>query len=219
MVVTDNTRLEMMEADIKKLYQLLEDNAGENRAEIARLMEANLSTLDTIHQALNQRGTVVAYYAEFIALANRTHVELPEALRDYFISGLRMEIKRKVKAQCPPSLMRVLSLARLYEDKFSSSFKATSRPNTSRPPTYPTYTNPQPKPSLPPLLPTPTQKPLHTPNCTHTKRLTTTEQQLRREKGLCYWCDDKFTPIHKCPNRNFMLYQMEEKFHVVSDGR
>ncbi|KAJ1404859.1 Retrotransposon gag domain [Sesbania bispinosa] len=208
MVVADNTRLKTMEADIKKLYQLLEDNAEANRAEIARLMEANQSTLNTIHQALDQvilgqqgnsqnefqnrpplpprrmnfdlprfdgsdalgwifsvdqyfefyhipedeqigiagmhmsglaipwfqmtqrslpfrswtqlkraieiefgpslfkspreslfkiqqRGTVAAYYAEFIALANRTTIEPPEALRDCFISGLRMEIKRK----------------------------------------------------------------------------------------------------------------------------
>jgi len=37
-----------------------------------------------------------------------------------------------------------------------------------------------------------------------------TEQQLRLEKGLCFWCDDKFTPQHKCPNKQFMLYQLEE---------
>jgi len=29
--------------------------------------------------------------------------------------------------------------------------------------------------------------------------------QLRREKGLCYTCDDKFTPTHKCPNKQYLL--------------
>jgi len=36
------------------------------------------------------------------------------------------------------------------------------------------------------------------------------EQQSRYEKSLYFWCGEKFTPIHKCPNRNFMLYQLEE---------
>ncbi|OIT08498.1 hypothetical protein A4A49_14467 [Nicotiana attenuata] len=30
------------------------------------------------------------------------------------------------------------------------------------------------------------------------KRLSTTELQSRREKGLCYNCDEKYTPNHKC---------------------
>jgi len=34
--------------------------------------------------------------------------------------------------------------------------------------------------------------------------------QLRREKGLCYTCDDKFTPIHKCPNMQYLILHMEE---------
>jgi len=36
------------------------------------------------------------------------------------------------------------------------------------------------------------------------------EMQLRREKGLCYWCDDKFTFNHKCPNRNLMLLEWDD---------
>ena len=33
--------------------------------------------------------------------------------------------------------------------------------------------------------------------------------QLRREKGLCYFCDEKFSFNHKCPNRQFLLLQSE----------
>jgi len=36
-----------------------------------------------------------------------------------------------------------------------------------------------------------------------------TKQQSRHEKGLCFWCDKKFSLNHKCPNRHFMLYQLE----------
>lgn len=34
--------------------------------------------------------------------------------------------------------------------------------------------------------------------------------QLRREKGLCYYCDEKFSINHKCPNRHYFLLQMED---------
>ncbi|MCI01892.1 hypothetical protein A2U01_0022921, partial [Trifolium medium] len=34
--------------------------------------------------------------------------------------------------------------------------------------------------------------------------------QIRRDKGLCYWCDEKFSFTHKCPNRQLMLLQYED---------
>ena len=42
------------------------------------------------------------------------------------------------------------------------------------------------------------------------KRITPVEMQLRREKGLCYFCDEKLPFNHKCPNRQFILLQMED---------
>lgn len=34
--------------------------------------------------------------------------------------------------------------------------------------------------------------------------------QLRRDKGLCYYCDDKFSLTHKCPNKHSLLLQVNE---------
>jgi len=34
--------------------------------------------------------------------------------------------------------------------------------------------------------------------------------QIRREKGLCYTCDEKFTSSHRCPNKQYLLLQMDE---------
>ncbi|XP_072062044.1 uncharacterized protein [Arachis hypogaea] len=70
---------------------------------------------------LQQQGSVSDFYAEFVALDNRTHIEPADALRDCFISSLQANIRCEVKAQCPPSVMRAISLARLYEDKFLTS--------------------------------------------------------------------------------------------------
>lgn len=33
---------------------------------------------------------------------------------------------------------------------------------------------------------------------------------IRKEKGLCYTYDAKFTPTHKCPNRQYMLIECQE---------
>ena len=43
------------------------------------------------------------------------------------------------------------------------------------------------------------------------KKISPTEMQLRREKGLCYFCDEKFYFSHKCPNRQFLFLQLEEE--------
>jgi len=140
-------------------------------------------------------------------------MEPPEALKDYFVSGLREEIRREVKAQCPTSLMRAVNLARLYEDKFTFRLKMTPSPNahryTNQQNNLPVAMHPPQRSNLPLLLPTPTQTPLPNNNRPPIKRLTMEEQQLRREKDICFWYDDKFTPQHKCPNKNFMLYQLE----------
>ncbi|XP_015933140.1 uncharacterized protein LOC107459423 [Arachis duranensis] len=160
---------------------------------------------------LQQQGSVSDFYAEFVALANRTHIELADALRDYFISGLRADIRREVKAQCPPSLLRAVSLARLYEDKFSTSPRHTSGPATSKSPSHGSSTPARAfqRNSLPLLLPTPSQKPALPPPKNPICHLSPAEIQSKREKGLCYWCDDKFTAAHKCSNRQFMLMQVE----------
>ncbi|XP_042488048.1 uncharacterized protein LOC122068247 [Macadamia integrifolia] len=42
------------------------------------------------------------------------------------------------------------------------------------------------------------------------KRLTPTEMQQRREKGLCYNCDDKYAPGHRCKTRQLFLLEYED---------
>ncbi|XP_072064358.1 uncharacterized protein [Arachis hypogaea] len=106
---------------------------------------------------LKQLGTVSNYYSKFVALANRTQIDSPNALKDYFISGLKSDIRQEVKAQCPPSLMRPVTLARLYEDKFPSVSRSTYGPASPRPQPTPAAAISSNRPiqwnTLPPLLP------------------------------------------------------------------
>jgi len=66
------------------------------------------------------------------------------------------------------------------------------------------------KPSPQALLPTPTNLPLNNntvyPNHKPTRPIRTKEMDERRAKGLCFWCDDKFIPGHRCRNRR--LYSL-----------
>ncbi|KAI5395213.1 hypothetical protein KIW84_061712 [Lathyrus oleraceus] len=82
-------------------------------------------------------------------------------------------------------------------------------PTNSRPYHYPSpNTNPKPTNNVP-ILPNP--KPPNPPPKSHpVKNITRTEMQLRREKGLCYYCDDKFSPTHKCPNSHYFVFQVED---------
>ncbi|KAL1327056.1 uncharacterized protein [Arachis hypogaea] len=162
---------------------------------------------------LQQGGTVSEYYSEFVALANRTPIDPPEALRDCFVSGLTPEVRREVKAQCPPSLMRAVSLARLYEEKLTSSPKTTYGPAAHKPQFTTPNSSPSPRPpnrnTLPALLPTPSQRSPTPPLKNPVRRLTPAEIQSKREKGLCYWCDERFSANHRCTNRQFMWLQLE----------
>ncbi|XP_028771630.1 uncharacterized protein LOC114728840 [Neltuma alba] len=42
------------------------------------------------------------------------------------------------------------------------------------------------------------------------KRMIAVEMQVRREKGLCYTCDAKILPAHRCPNRQLMMLLNED---------
>lgn len=50
----------------------------------------------------------------------------------------------------------------------------------------------------------------HRPISLPIKRLTPTEMAARREKGLCFNCDSKFTPGHKCNPSLFLCLMIEQ---------
>ncbi|KAJ1441670.1 Aspartic peptidase domain superfamily [Sesbania bispinosa] len=43
------------------------------------------------------------------------------------------------------------------------------------------------------------------------------EMLLRREKGLCYTCDENFSPNHRCPNKQYLWLHMKEEDIVDLD--
>ncbi|GAU50876.1 hypothetical protein TSUD_411060 [Trifolium subterraneum] len=145
---------------------------------------------------LVQRSTVNQYLSEFESLANRIVGLPPPFLLSCFISGLSPEIRREVQALRPATLSLATALAKLQEDKIKDRkrlFKGKTPSHHSSPSLQPTPN------TTPALLPAPP------PPRVNFRKLSPEEMASHREKGLCYNCDETFTPTHKCKGRFFLL--------------
>ena len=96
----------------------------------------------------------------------------------YFIGGLKEEIRLSVQMLRPCSLPDAIGLARMQEEKVNARRRA-----------------PRFEPGKSGLNPNPNISKNSTPII---KRLTPPEMEERRKKGLCYNCDEKFAPGHRC---------------------
>lgn len=147
---------------------------------------------------LCQTGTVREYQAQFERIASQVQKWLEKALIGSYIGGLKDEIRSEVKLFRPTTLVHATSLARLQEEKL----QRTSEP----PPKTGLIPLPQPRAS-----PNPTSNSQILPSATF-KKLSWSEMQGRREKGLCYNCDEKFGPGHRCKTtpQVFLLDTLDE---------
>lgn len=179
---------------------------------------------------LSQRGSVAQFQSDFEAMMNQVTGISESLLISFFISGLRSPIQWELLLSRPPSLIEAFALARAYEAQLDDSSRDTrpwskwtpkstqstslgpisSSPNPTPPPkpqsttslalpnqTVPPISPPMTKPSaLPPLLPTPTL-PVH--------RFSAAELRDKREKGICYNCDQKWSSGHKCRSKFLLL--------------
>ncbi|KAL2330578.1 hypothetical protein Fmac_018159 [Flemingia macrophylla] len=148
---------------------------------------------------LRQRGTVTDYHNDFDAIVSR--IELSESHQlSCFLGGLKLEIQMMVRMFQPTSVMKAFSLAKMYEN-------ANATANTAKPFSRIPKLNPVTK---PPLLPNP-PKPVdnNKPKTHTTKQLTPAFMSERRAKGLCYFCDEPFTPEHSRTHKKLQIHVME----------
>lgn len=118
-----------------------------------------------------------------------------------FVSGLRESVRADVQTASPISLTEAVSFARLYEAKFLS-MRRTSIGEHHRSSSLSTTTHISPP-----------QNSTTTPTI---KRLTPAEMQIRRDKGLCFNCDKKFVPGHRC-KRLFLIDLVEDETSSEED--
>jgi hypothetical protein len=156
---------------------------------------------------LKQNTTVAAYQEAFERLLSQVD-GLPEKfLISCFIAGLRGEIRLDVKIKQPHSLADVIGVARLIEER-NQLQKRAPLPIRSVPPPIPASVLAKPSANPTAGVLGPAQGPrLPVSSNTSFHRITNQEARERREKGLCYYCDERFVPGHRCQRPQlFMIW-------------
>ncbi|KAF2302816.1 hypothetical protein GH714_008552 [Hevea brasiliensis] len=104
-----------------------------------------------------------------------------KALVGTFMGGLNSEISEGIRMFKPKTLKDAISLARMKDEQLlrQKAIRPSFRMSSSSPTKI--------KPSTP------------------VKRLTWEEMQKQRTQGLCFNCDEKFTPEHKCVTPQLLL--------------
>lgn len=151
---------------------------------------------------LKQGGTVHDYHTELMRLLSRVGQLLVEQQVRCFVNGLKDFLRIDVQALRPTSLLKAIGLAILYESKTVDSRKGHI-PDLRRPYVASTNTPPLPSSTLPRA------------RLRMVKRLNPDELRERRRKGLCFNCDKRFSPGHRC-KRLFYIegYYPEEDYSV-----
>ncbi|KAF5481507.1 hypothetical protein F2P56_002149 [Juglans regia] len=151
---------------------------------------------------LKQSGTVAAYMSQFEALANRVRGLSDSHKLSCFLSGLKDEVCIPTRILNPVHLHAAYGLAKMQEEYYCSTKKFTKttrdKPNTMSGSNssqssysgevYHKWKNPT----------------------GGTKPVYSTQMDEKRRKGLCYHCDEKWNPLHKCKSPKIYLLQGSE---------
>lgn len=156
---------------------------------------------------LTQTTTVRQYQYQVDTMSNRFTGSPKNFLLICFISGLKPHICRDVQALQPINLRQAIDLVKLQEDKYSKLWKFNRCSSNNTYLSYHSSTNLT-STSYPPLLPEPQN---HIP----IKKLSTSQLQEQREKGLCYNCNEKFLPGHKCKGKDFLLVHQNDTLEEI----
>uniref|UniRef100_A0A2N9FC87 RNA-directed DNA polymerase n=1 Tax=Fagus sylvatica TaxID=28930 RepID=A0A2N9FC87_FAGSY len=168
-------------------------------------MRFGLATYDDPMETLTKlrhTQSVAAYKSQFEALSNRIRNLSEHHKLSCFMSGLRDDVRLAVKMQGPRGLGEAYALARIQEEYLATCRRGyrSSFDNTRN-----NWQSTLPAQSAKGEFKTPDIKtsPKH-PVLVH--KLTPMQMSERRKKGLCYNCDEKWNPDHKCVKRR--IYEM-----------
>lgn len=150
----------------------------------------------------------------FEALAAPLSRMSKEVLEGMFINGLKLEILVEVWLLCANGLAQLMEMAQRIEDRnlITQPMKKNPAYNVKMGFNPNRMEGKRGEAFLMRLVMVEEQ--LTAPKREYTTRLMTdTELKLRREKGLCFQCDEEYTYGHQCKNRELriLLVQQEEE--------
>lgn len=142
---------------------------------------------------IQQTGTLREYHREFERLQNKVQGWTQKALVGTYLGGLNPTIVDPIRMFKPQSLKDLIGLARLRDDQLQKQKKgsgfSTSKPHSFRPTTTRDSST---------LTP---------------KKLSCDEIKTKRSLGLCFSCDERYMPGHKCRQSQLLLMEGENKEH------
>ena len=162
----------------------------------ARFGPTECEDFDEALSRVKQGGSLRDYQKEFERLGNRVQGWTQKALVGTFMGGLKPEIADGIRMFKPKSLKEAINLARMRDEQLIRQLKVTRLANRS---------------TL--NLPAPTKFNSVSPM----KRLTWDEMQKRRAQGLCFNCDEKFTPGHRCRGPQLLLLERSSNIDSLDD--
>jgi hypothetical protein len=171
---------------------------------LARFGPTNCEDFDEALSRVCQVGSLRDYQKEFERLGNRVHGWTQKALVGTFIGGLKSEITDGIQMFKPRTLKEAINLTRMRDEQLARTRRFTRPPLLNCISTATSLVN----------RPIPANA---------TKRLSWDEMQKRRAQGLCFNCNDKFTPGHKCQGLLLLEcqpaeYEMEEEELQIADN-
>ncbi|KAI0493558.1 hypothetical protein KFK09_023677 [Dendrobium nobile] len=154
--------------------------------------------------ALVQEGSVEDYCDRFEHLASRVERLSDSVLEGNFMKGLKAEIRAAVKVLMPSDLEEAMKLAQLVENQNNLEKGARSSSSGG---SYKTTTTllAQKGPASVNNNEITREKPIGGGSGDNFKKLTETELQEKRAKGLCFRCDERYTPGHRCKDRTLQV--------------
>ncbi|XP_060212277.1 uncharacterized protein LOC132639908 [Lycium barbarum] len=161
---------------------------------------------------VKQVGSVVEYQAIFERNLARVTLSHENAI-SCFIGGLKPELNIAVKRAEPITLTQAYKSARMEEAYLAavikSSFPAMSSSNVEN---SSRRFNDQRGQYNKPILPTPNRGGQPTQRGFNRRTLTPEEMNEKRAQGLCFFCNEKYVPGHKCRNlKQLYLLEFEEE--------
>ena len=154
-------------------------------------------------ERIQQDGTLQEYQQEFERLANRVDGWPQKALVGTFHGGLKQEIVFALRIFKPKTLREAIELAWMRDDNPSKDQRTAQDEGTKQ---QQANTMQQLTSNTPAAW---------TYSYEDAKKLSWEEMQKRREKGLCFGCNERFMPGHRCqkPQVLFIEARTKNKMH------
>ena len=162
--------------------------------------------------ALTQQGTVGEYREKFELLSSRLRGISEDTMKSNFMKGLKPEIRATVRTLEPRGIVDTMKLAQMVEDKkrTEQSDKGGSTPFYGTDP----YSGNSKFPPTEGRKEASKEPSNGARSGTHFKRLTESEIQNKRAQGLCFRCNEKFSPGHRCKDRSLQVLTVGDEKDV-----